>query len=92
MSGLKVAQLMLPEGLPRVKRLVWFAEEDWDLLEEVFDENHFRPLIVGVLTRGYCEWLRSKGIESKEQRISSGLKIEDFILEAGAKWIEGKKL
>jgi hypothetical protein len=77
-----LSQLMLPESEPRIRRLVVFAESDWELLGECFDEMQFRAMLVGVLTHSYCNWLRSKGIETKEQRIASGLTMIDFVQQA----------
>lgn len=83
---MNIAQQMLPDNCLRIRRLVVFAEDDWEMIGEVFDEHQFRALFVGVLVRGYCNWLRSKGITDKESREASGLTIEDFI--AHAKQIE----
>lgn len=79
---MNISQQMLPDNALRIRRLVVFDEADWDMLGEVFDEHQFRALFVAVLTKGYCDWLRSKGIVDKESREASGLTINDFIKHA----------
>jgi hypothetical protein len=79
---MNIAQQMLPDNCLRIRRLVVFAEDDWEMIGDVFDEHQFRALFVGLLVRSYCNWLRSKGITTKEEREASGLTIEDFIKQA----------
>lgn len=79
---MNISQKMLPDNCLRIRRLVVFAEDDWQLIGDVFDEHQFRALFVGVLVRSYCNWLRDKGITTKEEREASGLTIDDFITQA----------